>query len=394
LGLSTLLGGPQKFLEDMYLQFRLNQTPEEPYQNYAFILRSMTWPLVLMCVLGWIRGIREKTPGTLYHSLWFLLLFGFQTYFIDNKEARYLIFVIPPLYFFAANGTQYLLSLIAKLLQNEFVKIIAAWVALALILILPINEVFTEVRRFKDPIYREGFEREVSLFADELAGDNEILWIGPYYALHPKDYIFHIEDEFTSVYHFFNHVVRYYARRSKVLALGSPRFLPPGPGQTAIFVGPNIAHYAHPGDVLIINVEETPHKTDSIPKDRRPLIMQRLQAYEFVRDRSRGGDNQILVAPLGLPNAILEGISTPQGFLLAGKGIPDGRYELYLQIKGIPRPESLALIDVTGGQFAMAANQLGANTNIQVAALIYYDNVRVFIPPSMTITEGRSGKRL
>src|SRR2546426_772180 len=104
LGRSSVVYAPRLFLHDLRLVRDAVHVNEGMIQNYRFIANSLTWPLVLVAIAGALRGWRTHRSATLFHGLWFILLFGAQTYAIGHKEARFLLPVFPSLYFFVAQG--------------------------------------------------------------------------------------------------------------------------------------------------------------------------------------------------------------------------------------------------------------------------------------------------
>lgn len=387
LDLATPSNVLQQFLNNLWRHFTLvSQTPEPSWQNYAFLYECLTPSLVLCAVIGivraWIRGMQ----GRLFFSLWLVLFFLYQTYLISPKEARYLFPLFPPLYYFVAAGLTLLFDWIQHLFGNASLRRGASAVVTIVLLLSPAQKVFEECVRLQDPVYRKDFERRVSLYADSLAGPGQdLFWVGPFYALHPRKYMFHPEDEFTSVYHFYNQVVQFFTGRKKVYVLSDARLLPTRPG-SMVFVGPNILWFARPGDVLIINREETAYSSRSLDRRRKPLLVERVRTLEFITS-GKTADGRSLLTNRDHPDSYLLATPTPKGILFKGSNLPDGRYEMYLQVKGMARGGALTMIDVRGGEFTLLEERLKPGLEVMVIVLLYYDGVKYFTPPSLNMAE-------
>ncbi len=79
---------------------------------------------------------------------------------------------------------------------------------LALIIAFPVRKGIQECVKFNDPVYSLDLAHQASRYAAELAKNNNLFWVGPFYTVHPKDFVFDRENEFAYVYHLHRHVVQ------------------------------------------------------------------------------------------------------------------------------------------------------------------------------------------
>jgi hypothetical protein len=281
---------PAQFVEDflMIRAITASYAWEPPSENVRFLVKSLTPPLAACAVLGGALAWRRRTPSTVLLALWLAGFLVFHSYAITHKEARYLYPLFPPVYFFAVRGLQAVAEALTARLHGIRRKEWVATILVALLMAEPARLAWQECRRFADPIYTENFERRVSLDAKELAGGRRIHWVGPLYAIHPAEYLFDAEDEYTSVYHLAPHVVEFYAGE-KVGVVEVLSLTPPPDGDGPVRLHPRDVTTVEDGDALIVNLEKDEYVTKNLPSELAPLVVQRLRVLEMSAESREPG---------------------------------------------------------------------------------------------------------
>jgi hypothetical protein len=340
---------------------------EDAIRSYRFLFEAVTWPVLLAAAGGVIAAIRRRQGIAVFYGLWFITVFGLQTYGINHREARYLIAAFPPLYWFAATGLHAGVRLALSSGRQRRLAPAAAVVLGVALLALPAAGAVSAVARFQDPVYSENYEAAVSRYANSLAGSRAITWVGPYYPIHPRDYVFDRQDPFTYIYDFHWHVVSFWINRPVAAATRPVALLPDGSG--ALRVSWQTVAGLHDGDVLIVNRAPEGYDTGSMPAHLPPLVVERLALEPFAPTTvgawasARGGQLR----------------ATAQGgtWRIEGEGLMDHGYDLFVDGPYQPAP-SLTPVTVQGGRFTVSLDGL---SSIDVVALISYGSARTFTPP-------------
>ncbi|MBI3313457.1 MAG: glycosyltransferase family 39 protein [Candidatus Omnitrophica bacterium] len=369
IGRASFFGAPQKLIEEITWHYRIFSVAyEPPVTNYIYMWRLVGIPFLSFALIGVIVGIKNKVPGTLFNALWFFSFFLFFTYFVRHKEMRYLMALLPPFYFFVSRGITFVLSKLQRPFQIA---------ALGLLLLFPVSRAFIEYGRLLDPIYSSKMTQEVSRYAQDLAGDNHsISWVGTMYALNPKQYVFEAADDFFYIYHFYFHVMRFYTKRT-VWGLQDAELIPREKGQKEIFVGPQLARFRKNGDVMVINPEPTVYESSNMVKDRMPMIVERIRTAIF-KSAGVDVDGAKLFQNDEWPEAKIKTQFINSSFRVAGENLPDGRYELYLELEGISYPLQFSFSKVEGGKFEALKAEVNSDLPVKSLFLLYYDSVREF----------------
>jgi hypothetical protein len=363
----TLWGdGHKKFLAEMFAQFS-GLPPQDGWQNYVFVFKAATLPVLGCAAVGMIGCWRRRERGALLFALWLGVVFILQTYVVAYKEARFLLPMFPAMYFFAAHGLQRGGEWLANRVRSPRQDTLACVLGLTLIMALPVGNAAREFLRFSDPVYTVNFQKEVSEYAANLAGDRgRLCWFGPEYPLHPEDYFFDEDDEYTSLYHFHSHVVEFYTGR-KVLRANHPRAL-------------------QDGCVVIWNSERATYQTRNLPTDLLPLEVRRLRMMEFVPTR----ENRFEWRIGGQPTPSVIEISVSQRFLdVRGSDVRDGNYELLLWVRGAEGPLVVGEVRTRDGKFhvQLVLSKLPYSREPSKFALRYFDQTRRFVQPSARINK-------
>lgn len=342
---SSALGAPAQMVKDILMELKEASRVglvwhEDAIRNYRFVVESLTWPLVLCAVLGGVASFRSRQRGSLFYLLWFVVFFGTSTYVIGHKEARYLLPALPPLYFFVARGLQAVAEFPLALPRVELMRA-ARMIAVAGLLVLPARSAIVAAARFTDPVYTSDYEAQVSLYAERLAGDNPIYWVGPSYPLHPRDYVFDLDDPYTYMYHDFAHVAEFWAGRPVYWLNG--QVMPSNTDAPVfVFLGPGVGNMLTDGSVLIVNRAPQSYETVNVPPAVPPLVVEQVKTVLYT---STGGSQTFGSA--AAPGEVRVARQGPD-YVVEGTGLPDGQFELYVG-GGSDPPRSVAVATVTGG---------------------------------------------
>ncbi len=376
MGIIPFLEGPSKILREMLSIRKMNLKPEAPGQNVVFLVRSMTWPVFAAALAGIFLSLLRRRPDERVYLIWFAVFFLYQMFVILNKEARYLFPLLPPLYFFSVSA-----------LKSAYKKI-CRWplVATPVFTFLVLSAAcapaglaaFRECLKFRDPVYTADYARKLSLTAVEWAEGHQIFWLGKMYPLHDRDFWFDADDEATYIYHFYNHVVAFYAHKS-VRGFEDPEYYgvaggPEGPQIFALGAGSQAAN----GDVMIMNLEKSGYETRTMPEVLQPLLMARVKTIEFQRSGKTADGADLFEAP-GYGQIVM----TPQGggFEVAGSGLTDGYFELYFSFPKTELRLSMSLLKVEKGRFRQAFKRGVISDSLGSLLLLTYDKVKVFPQP-------------
>ncbi len=382
LGLAPFRTSLERFMSDQYLQFLKNVEGVPPSVNYQFLLKAVSWPWLILFVMGLFLTWKSSAAGFLFHITWFIVVFILQTYFIAVKEPRYLFPLFPPFYAVVTLGFLQIIKWLLRKFHSIFAQSLGVGTISLALIIYPVRMGIAELSKFRDPVYSSDFAGNVSRYAHAVAGthDNDIFWVGHYYPTHPKDYVFHPEDNFTYVYHLFKHVVRFYTRKN-VYFLDEIQFFTSSAQNTPIFVGPNIRRFAHDGDVLIINTENSPYSAKTLPAKLKPLTVQRVREVEFEPASSEKAGEPGLFQSSRMRTATIGTLFTPDGFVVRGSGIPDGRYEVILYLPQSTSAVFFSIVDVKNGQFGHIERGVKQDIRPAKIGLLFYDAVKAFHPP-------------
>lgn len=362
--------GHVKFLAEMQAQFSA-LPPQGAWQNYVFVAKAVTIPILVCAALGLLASWRNRESGSLLFVFWFGVFFLYQTYFIAYKEARFLLPLFPALYFFVARGLQEGWQLVSARFVLTPQRTIACAALLGVAILLPARQGARELLRFTDPVYLENFEKEVSEAAASLAGrDGKLVWFGPEYPLHPVDYYFDDNDEYTSLYHFHAHVVEFYTGR-------------------------RVKQAHHPcamqdGCVAIWNSERATYETRNLPAALLPLEVRRVRLMEFLPARAATVAAttrfEWRAAAQSAPS-LIEAVAGERWLNVRGDGIREGNYDLLLWVRGGDRPLKVAAVQPSDGKFEiqLALAKLPASREPLKFALRYFEQTRQFTPPSAPI---------
>jgi hypothetical protein len=368
---SSITRAPVQFTSDIIFLVKQNAFHEDAIRNYRFLVESVTWPLLLVGAVGAIASLRTRQRGSFFFALWLTVFFLFQTYLVSHQEARYLFPMLPAVYFFVARGIQELWTQVPHLVPGGWKPRLATGVLLAAVLVLPLINTLGALARFQDPVYTRDYEGSVSRYAASLLQGGHLYWVGPYYTMHPREYVFDRDDPFTYVYHYYSHVVTFWTGAT-VVPLLDIEAGPPSPDGATSLMGPNVASRFSDGDVVIVNPALQVYATRDIPPSLPPMILEQIRMRTFTPAANQTDDTTLLLSPGG---GQIRADWQPSGGSLEGAGVADGSYELYAAIGGAPL-DSLGPISVSNGAFHV---RLGPDQRaVDRIVLLSYASVEAF----------------
>lgn len=375
LKISTFWGATYKYVTEplMYMANLVKNTyPLPPIYNVIFLIKACSGPFFVLFLLGIFQAWRSKKSGALFLFTWIAVFFGYHTFLVGQKEARFLIAFFPPFYFFVVLGFE---AVIQKMAKSRWIQS----VFIGLILMLPIRSAWMELIQFRDPVYHVNFARNLSLAALRLAKEKAIFWVGPFYTVYPKKYIFHVEDVTYYVYHMHIGAPLLHINRYTPILENAQFLIPTKPGEP-VFVGPGAGTLMNDGDVVIVNVEKEGYNTKNIPPKLHPLYVQRARKLRFNLASPSPAGTQIFLNR-DLKNAFIEFGQESGKFFIRGAGIPNGRYEIYLEGKNLKQPVHYSLISPMNGLFISENPNFTDPGELARITLFYFDSPQEFYLP-------------
>jgi hypothetical protein len=364
-GRATALGAPAKYLADFREVFRTAQTEyrrDSAFLAYRMLARALTPPLVACAITGMV--VSWRRPGALFHGLWLAVILLAHAHWVRHKEVRYLLPALPPLCFFVAAGAQAVVLWIRQRASR-----IIALLAGAALCAWPLASLLRECRRFADPVYTVPFERPVSEAAAALAGPHRVYWIGRYYPVHPRDYVFDPADITTSVYHFGAHAVDYFTGKpaQNALIVGGPR------AAMGLLVLPQSFGVLEDGDAFIFNPEWDEYRTGDLPPRLQPLQVMRLREV-----RITVGDDGLAKGAEGGP-VVLELRREGERYALRGHGVSASRVAVRLEFE--KAPPVAASMSASAGTFATPVPTPPPGDRFTAITLRWYEPPQEFSLP-------------
>ncbi len=313
-----------------------NHRNEPPADNLFFILHSITWPVLSAIVLGIVSTITmKKRAEIIFFLTWLFPPLILQILMVKCTEARYLLPYLPAAYFFAVVGFKKILITAGGLpltgppSKKRFIALVLA----ASIMLLPARQATECLIRYTDPVYFSQFEKKISLAVGKIASGNTIYWCGSPYAIYPKNYLFDVGDEYTYIYHIYEHIVQFYLPLNKVMVLSRTVACIDNPAFSKIpFLIRDASEMPVTGDALLIN-RETFFTSENIPQQIPPLWIARAHVYDFILKDTPGADHfEYNCKTLSGPLVTLD--RQPSGIRLTGLGMPNSPMDIYTTTQG------------------------------------------------------------
>jgi hypothetical protein len=349
-----------------------------PWLDFRFIhyiLESATLPVVGLAVAGIVWSVWRRLPGTLFNLVWLVFVFVQLQVLVPIKEARYLLPVFPPFYFFAgralAAAPDALVRMHSALKKERIVGRLATAVVVAGLLALPAYGAVRESAKWTDHFYSADYEREVVAYAQSIAGTHAVRWAGVLYPLHPADYVFDRDDPFTYIYHFWFNAAEFWSdRKIPSVAISSA-----APDATAPYlrVGPDVARSVEDGDALVINPYRESFTTWNVPQHLDPIVVQRVRmlSLAFVEpDLYRAVSGETLSFTYNPAGPSIR---------VRASGLSDTSYELYADTP--EGPISLGYLRPNAGNIAADISTDRLTGLPGSLRLLSYDSGRAFPAP-------------
>lgn len=227
-------------------------------------------PLILF-FLGSVAGLFRRRNEDILCLIWLILFFSVMSFMFTHRESRYILPLLFPIYYFAAN---FLDLLTKRLLPFARHQKIMAGIAGCLLLLPSVNAALVEYKHFLDPIYRTPFVTEVSRIAREaVLKGNRVFWWGSMYPLFPKDYVFIPEDPHFYIYHFHQNAIHFFGAKPPFHIQGDYPFFYQG-------THPKKHYFLKSGDICLLSFPYVV-VTDSLPQKMPPFIVLEAKRIEF-----------------------------------------------------------------------------------------------------------------
>lgn len=385
VGLSGFLQAPGVYLQNLRVWGILNDSFAPAGHNLIFLAKTLSFPLCILGLAGFYAGVRHRMAGTFFHALWISLFLAVQSLLVPVKESRLLMPILPSCCFFIVTGAYVVMDCL-KSGRGRTIPVCLKTAGAAGLAGFLLSGAARESFKFTDPVYRTPFYEQVAAYAGPLAGQGRIAWLGHYYTIHPREYLFDRRDPFFYVYHGYNHIISFYTRKM-VNAYFDAEYFEPGTSPRAVFAGPQLGASFQEGDVLIFNFEPQTYTTENAPDYLAPLAVGKVRETVFPAPETVE-PGAPAVYPAQTPgDGIIQFRSDEHGFSLSGRNIPDGRYDLVCTLEPGAQKIPAGTIDVRRGEFEFKVGREGLPLAFSKITLFYIDSIRVFSNPG---TAGRS----
>jgi hypothetical protein len=186
-------------------------------REFAYLFHFVTSPVLLLSFIGMCKALYRKDKIDWLFFIWFWGIFLVYTLVVKVtwKEARYLIVILPPIYYFFSMGFILIWEYIENILKTHHFtlrKILPIFFSIAL-LIAPFISTTKELKRFNDKAYTRPVGRTLAnIIKPNLKADESVFWIGEYYTIAPFNYYFSIPEKFF-FFNLFSNGLSFYLER-------------------------------------------------------------------------------------------------------------------------------------------------------------------------------------
>lgn len=187
----------------------------DPWNEYLVYMWMVIPALLWLPMIAGIRSsLVRRTRADLVMLGLFLVYFLALSFLFGHREARYMLPLFIPVYYFIAAGTAELWKYFGGPLSRGYAVRAVFSLCAALALFSASRSALKEIKLFNGPFFYTPWEKDVSV---KIAGPSEekytVFWAGDFLPLRPPDYFFHRNEEYYSVFHFAPHVVYFYTGR-------------------------------------------------------------------------------------------------------------------------------------------------------------------------------------
>ena len=384
IGRSPLPQATGQFLNEILFLLKQNSEfgsaeLESSSQNYRFIAKACTWPVLFCSLVGIVSGLRRNHPKTRLYILWLFIFFLFQTYAITHQEARYLFPIFPPIYLLASLGVGQIHDWVKRGIPAGSGRLLLQITLWLLIFTLPVQKAVSECLKFSDPIYSSDFGGRLSRYIENRSdGSHQVFWVGPFYTLHPKDYVFDLDDEFAYIYHLFTHVINFYSLQkvSPLTYFQKDDEFPDEPN----FLSPESVNTIASKDLIVVNPQRSFYKTKNAPLVQEPLLINQVQKLNFKLESNESGIEKWTCSLTSSETAEIQIQFLNDKLTLTGSKIPDGHYQIYI---GYLDQENLMLFsygEVRSGRFFLDIKRKEDRPDIESLTMVSYKRVAELSP--------------
>jgi 4-amino-4-deoxy-L-arabinose transferase-like glycosyltransferase len=255
--------------------------PGDARKDYFELLPQMVpWPVLALAMAGLVLAATRRRGPDLPFALWLALMGAGIVGGLRHTEARYLIPVAPPIFYFAARAAETgLEALSARLAGARAAPRALAALALCALLVLCLSSGLRQAWADRDPVFTTDRQRRsVELVQAARRGEGRLWLLGEWHTLNPRDRGPAPTDEFWNCFHFSRQGAEYLLGRPFQLA-SRATFLP----DARRF---DLAALFQDGDA-VLRLDNAAFMTAAFPKngELRPLEVWSVRKTELARQR-------------------------------------------------------------------------------------------------------------
>jgi hypothetical protein len=255
--------------------------PGDSWRDYFAMLPEMTpWPVLALAVAGLVVAALRRRAADLPFVLWLVIMGGGILAGLKHTEARYLIPIAPPLFYFAARAAEAGLEALSPLLEraaNGVKPLVAAGAVVMLVMCLSAG--VRQIQEDRDPAFTTDRERQaVALLEQSRRGSGRTLLVGEWHTLNPRHPGPVPADEFWNCFHFSRQGAEYLLGRP-LPVLSRATFVPEGRRN-------ELPGLLEDGDA-VLRLDDVAFMTPAFPRrgDLRPLEVWSVDRTELRRQR-------------------------------------------------------------------------------------------------------------
>lgn len=185
------------------------------YELARYVPEMLSWPLTMIFFFGLAAAIGRRETADRFCIASLIVFFGVHAAIVKHNECRYLIPILPAIYYLTLLGMEQIVkesgALGQRLVHLGFGNVGKADILgkrfvigfLTMLLVCPGIYAFKEWRRFRDPIFTTPYHQRILAYIRDHATNDAPLYFSGYMApLYPRDYFHYRFDDFFSIFHF------------------------------------------------------------------------------------------------------------------------------------------------------------------------------------------------
>lgn len=186
-------------------------------REFDYLFHFITTPVLLISLIGMIKGFYRKGKLDWLFLLWFWGIFLTYTLVVQVvwKEARYLLVVFPPIYYFFSLGVMVVFDYLSDLLKSHHIALRKFLLATFLVTlsITPLMSARRELLRLYDKSYTRPVGHTLAnIIKPRIAQNEPVFWAGSYYTIAPFNFYFSIPEKFF-FFNLFSNGLSFYLER-------------------------------------------------------------------------------------------------------------------------------------------------------------------------------------